>query len=73
MTFDDPIKQKRFDEAIEACANLSPPLTNEEVMSIFGAVMGNGTVMLRCKFYKDEKPQILFSRQFAAHSPSEQK
>ena len=66
MIFDDPIKQKRYDDAIAACVDLNPPLTNDEIAHIQNAVLGDGTVMLRCKFYKDEKPEILFKRSFAA-------
>jgi hypothetical protein len=62
MTFDDPIKQKRYDEDIAACADFNPPLTDEEVSHILNAVLGDGTVMLRCKF--GEKPEILFKRSY---------
>ena len=73
MKFDDPIKQKRYDEAIEACMNFEPPLTNDEIAHIQNAVLGEGTVMLRCKFYSGEKPEILFKRSFAAQERKEEK
>jgi hypothetical protein len=67
VQFDDPIKQKRYDEMIAACAAFDPPLTNDEIAAIQNAVLGDGTVFLRCKFYKNEPPEILLdSSQFAA-------
>ena len=48
MIFDDPAKQHLYDEAIAACSNFTPPLTEEEKLHIFNAVAGGGTIMLRC-------------------------
>lgn len=49
---------KRYEETLAALKELDPPLAEYEKESILGACMRGGTVMLRCKFEKDEKPAI---------------
>ena len=62
--FDDPAKQKKYEDALMACRDFDPPLTDDEIAKIQSAISFNGTVMLRCKFYNDEKPSILFEASY---------
>jgi hypothetical protein len=52
---------KRYEEELAACSDFDPPLTVEERKRILDACLTGSTIMLRCKFYKDEKPEIVFT------------
>jgi hypothetical protein len=68
MQIDDPKKQKWYDEMLAACKDFEPPLTDEEKANIRSAVDRGGTLILRCKFYNDEQPEILIERRYDINS-----
>jgi hypothetical protein len=51
---------KRYEEQVAVCADFDPPLTVKERKHILDSCLAGFPIILRCWFYNDEKPGIMF-------------